>query len=366
MSIRQFQIYFDNPSVAFYGGQVVTGKLVVHIISPLQVRGIELQFRGEANVQWSENRMEADENNRQQKVSDVYSASELYFDNRYYILGGPTCSMMLQPGDHMYGFSMQLPAVLPCSFEGKYGHIRYTLKATMECIGHTNHTARVAFSVLLPLDLNHEPNVKNQVQVVEDKYLCCCCCKSGPITAVVSLPSSGYVPGQEIPMAVEVDNNSNKAVSSVICTLQKFVTFQVVRPERKSRSDTIKVAQMVLGGVEPNGSFTWNERLTVPSLPPSYLRNCNIIDVAYSLLIEVRIPGLHKNMNVTIPVVLGTIPIYSFQPGAVSPSAPAAIQEFDPPSYEECAFRSSDFRETDDNPYAQGFAPRYPTYHFPQ
>ena len=35
-------------------------------------------------------------------------------------------------------------------------------------------------------------------QVVETKTLCCLCCASGPITAVLHLDKTGFVPGNEI------------------------------------------------------------------------------------------------------------------------------------------------------------------------
>ncbi|KAI7869994.1 hypothetical protein BDF14DRAFT_1778209 [Spinellus fusiger] len=39
--------------------------------------------------------------------------------------------LTLQPGKYTYPFSFELPAVLPCSFRGKRGYIRYRLQASM-------------------------------------------------------------------------------------------------------------------------------------------------------------------------------------------------------------------------------------------
>jgi hypothetical protein len=57
------------------------------------------------------------------------------------------------------------------------------------------------------------------VKIENNKYFCCLCCKSGPLTLVTHLPARGYVPGQSIPMTVEVDNASNIIVSCVVCEL---------------------------------------------------------------------------------------------------------------------------------------------------
>lgn len=54
-----------------------------------------------------------------------------------------------------------------------------------------------------------------------EKYFCCCWCKSGPLTCVISLPCSGYVPGQIISVVTEIDNISNVEVNSVHLVLKK-------------------------------------------------------------------------------------------------------------------------------------------------
>lgn len=54
-----------------------------------------------------------------------------------------------------------------------------------------------------------------------EKYFCCCWCKSGPLTCVVSLPCTGFVPGQTIPIVGEVDNISNVEVTLVKFKLKK-------------------------------------------------------------------------------------------------------------------------------------------------
>lgn len=54
-----------------------------------------------------------------------------------------------------------------------------------------------------------------------EKYFCCCWCKSGPLTCVISLPCSGYVPGQAIPVTAELDNISNVEVLNIHFALNK-------------------------------------------------------------------------------------------------------------------------------------------------
>jgi hypothetical protein len=64
---------------------------------------------------------------------------------------------MLPAGEHSFLFSMMLPYNLPSSFEGKYGYVRYTVKATLDRPWKFNHEVKAAFTVLLHLDLNLLP-----------------------------------------------------------------------------------------------------------------------------------------------------------------------------------------------------------------
>jgi hypothetical protein len=61
--------------------------------------------------------------------------------------------------------------------------------------------------------------LQEPAKIENNKYFCCCCCKSGPLTLVTQLPASGYVPGQIIPMIIEVDNASKNPISRVVCEL---------------------------------------------------------------------------------------------------------------------------------------------------
>jgi sporulation-control protein spo0M len=73
----------------------------------------------------------------------------------YYLLAGDT--EVLPSGEHSFQFSMILPYNLPSSFEGQYGHVRYTVKATLDRPWKFDHEVKAAFTVLSHLDLNLDP-----------------------------------------------------------------------------------------------------------------------------------------------------------------------------------------------------------------
>lgn len=119
----------------------------------------------------------------------------------------------LPAGEHTYPFTCALPPQLPSSFEGEFGHIRYTIKITLDRPWKFDQDSKMAFTVISPVDLNQNPRVKEQFKLNLEKSFCCFCCKSGPLSLIVQLPVTGYVSGQTIPILAECDNASNVKVN---------------------------------------------------------------------------------------------------------------------------------------------------------
>lgn len=86
---------------------------------------------------------------------------EEYFEIKYHLLGsknGP--EIKLPAGVHTYPFTCALPPTLPSSYEGQWGHVRYTVKVTLDRPWKFDQDAKIAFTVITPLDLNQNPRIK--------------------------------------------------------------------------------------------------------------------------------------------------------------------------------------------------------------
>lgn len=242
-----------------------------------------------------------------------YSSHEQYFENKFNLLGGGSGEVELPAGDLCYPFATHLPPNLPSSFEGEHGHIRYTVKATLDRPWKFDQEAKAAFTVISPLDLNTHPTAKEPVKKEVSKHFGFCCWSSGPLTMTVSLPVGGYVPGQDIPISVDVENNSDVPIREVKCTLRKLLTFTVTSPNKSTKKDNITIGELVLGSVESHGTSNWTQVLKVPPLPPSNLNNCSIIDLDYDLKVKAKSSKWRRDLHTAIPIVLGTVPLTSYQ-----------------------------------------------------
>lgn len=63
-------------------------------------------------------------------------------------------TVCIPAGSSRYPFRIQIPFNIPCSFEHKYGHIRYTIKAIIGRPWRFDHECKAAFTVIAIYDLN--------------------------------------------------------------------------------------------------------------------------------------------------------------------------------------------------------------------
>jgi hypothetical protein len=128
------------------------------------------------------------------------------------------------------------------------------------------------------LDLNLFPLALQAGRSQDHKNLCCLCCRSGPIAALIATDRTGYVPGELIGFAAEVDNQSNREMSGSFLNLVEVVTYCTAR---KTRTEQRVVAEVRRGRIGPGCQDMWEGvRVRVPALPPTNLAgSCNIIRV---------------------------------------------------------------------------------------
>jgi len=324
---------------------------------------------------------------------------EEYFQISYYLLGGVnSAETELPAGAHTYPFTCALPPQLPSSFEGEHGHIRYTVKVTLDRPWKFDQDSKLAFTVISPLDLNKMEKARDPHKLVMEKSFWCCCCATPPLAIVVSLPVTGFVSGQAIPLLAEVDNQSSIEVEKVKFQFRKHVSFHTMAP-RMTKKVVQVLGELTIGPFLKNEQRTVRQSLDIAALPPSNLDNCGIIDLHYDLSVVCEVAGFHTNLDGLVPITIGTIPLRDYAPqpssqqqtldismmptqpvspengvgGAVGWSMPGDGQLYPnvpPPTFSETDYHAKSIKDKDDNEHTrlvnnqETFAPRYPVYQF--
>ncbi|XP_059473739.1 arrestin domain-containing protein 17-like [Neocloeon triangulifer] len=405
MGLDKFQIIFDTQPAVFYSGQTMSGRIVVFNSNEDKFRGINVKIYGESSVKWrSSLRRSSDKrdgflNNLDMLLSNKHNRSrytlhetnEVYLDHEFPIFGGEGEKLSLEPGEHSYPFTYTLPKKLPSSFEGELGFVRYTFKATVDRPWKTDCAAKVAFTVISPIDLNKDPNMASPTSVESiQKFGCCyCCCASGAVKVFVSVLTGGVVSGDTLLATVDIENTSRVALSRVTLKFIKVATYKVKRSRGKkwncSRKCEVTIVEKNLGRLESGQAHVYQrEALKIPPLPPSNLAHCNTIDLDYFVVAHISPFGAHRNFEVRVPMVVGTIPLqqnsaqyapapqnpplgWNVDPSAPPPehSMPSIYPDLPHPSFEQSAFGTTNFFDNSEKKNVFGdknFAPMYPVF----
>ncbi|XP_063367877.1 arrestin domain-containing protein 3 [Cydia amplana] len=321
MGLKEAVIYLDNQLNTYYAGQTINGRIEYVFDSPKKVRGIHVKFKGEAHTEWRESKEQQTSDGKTENTDEVHTGNEEYFQISYYLLGSNTGNEIEVPaGKQVYSFTCALPPVLPSSFEGEFGYVRYTVKVTLDRPWKFDQETKMAFTVINALDLNLNPSYREPIRMQLEKTFCCFCCASPPLSVDIQAPVSGYCPGQVIPLSVDIENKSNVQLHLVKLFLRKVVTYRATSPSTATKKCK-EVVLTVQEGPAPAGSTKhWDMRLEIPPIPPSNLVNCSIIDLDYDLKVECVVSGLHTNLKDRKYVTVGTVPLT----GGPHPSAPPA------------------------------------------
>lgn len=360
--LKAFDIVLDGYRSVYHPGQAVRGKCVLELKGDMRLKAVRVFMRGLAKVHWTESRSTG---NRLGAYTEHYNAEMEYFFQGQTLFGSETGDGrdVLTEGHHEFNFTFLLPSTgVTTSFEGKYGSIRYWLKAEVEKPWSFNHKTKKAFTVISPIDINRNEYL-TAVESSVEKTLCCWCCTSGPISLYARTDRKGYCPGESIAITADFENLSGRTVVPH-ATLHQTQTFLA---GGKSRSRHCKFTTVTGVALQPGRSANWDAQLLkIPAVSPS-ITNCCLIHVEYTVRITLQIPGAY-NLFVDLPIVIGTVPLRSRPPhyrtlGLPSqpqihfyPAAPPyseadtddALPVEPPPTYAECIEGSVDIGDDED------------------
>uniref|UniRef100_A0A1A9VGU6 Arrestin_C domain-containing protein n=1 Tax=Glossina austeni TaxID=7395 RepID=A0A1A9VGU6_GLOAU len=329
------------------------------------ISGITIRFLGEAITQWSTTRLATNSTRRREHATVVYRGHEKYFQIQYYLLGGKN---------------------------GEFGHVRYTIKVSLDRPWKFDQDMKMAFTVIAPGNLNSNACVKEPFKLELEKTFCCFCCRSGPLSVVTTVPVTGYVSGQVIPIMCECEIANNVSITKVKFALRKRVTFRAQLPRAGAKKSEITIAKIAVGPIRPNESRTFTQQLEIPPLPPTNLMHCGIITLSYDLQVECTIPlaslkppPLYTDMPIKVTtqqrenLSIGLTQAVNVTSSSYAPGGALGWHAADcvgvqihsnipPPKFLESEFKATKIIGHDDSEHIKvigdAFAPRYPTFQF--
>nr|CAB3223182.1 arrestin domain-containing protein 3-like [Phallusia mammillata] len=363
MGKARIHVETNDNRVIFTPGEFVSGNLVIDANESLDFKKIEMKFKGQAYVHWSERR-----GSGKRRRTVHYSARETYFKQAVVVAdsGGNT---KLPQGRNVYPFQFQLPNDLPSSIEVSGGYVRYIIKGKIDRSGFFNDIkTMMLFTVLDCIDLNQNANTLTPSSGSDEKQLCCWCCSSGPIEGTIATDRSAYVPGEFITISGSIENHSSTDLTGCQYSIFQQVT---QRATRKTRSFPVEIVTNNGPGCKRHSSAQIsNQRIQIPALPPSPLRFCNIIDIRYYVQLCVETPTCHINLRIPAPIGIGTVPLQMAgrmpQPSAPPMSTEDHAAEYaPPPSYSAATAVNIETKATYEGT-ATTFAPQYNYYDWSQ
>ncbi|XP_051165262.1 arrestin domain-containing protein 17-like isoform X4 [Leptopilina boulardi] len=292
---------------------------------------------------------------------------EKYFSSKFYIAGGVSGEMELHTGEHTFPFEYVLPPKLPTSYELKLvnteGHIRYIIKAIIDRPWKFDNETEAPFTVISKYDLNADPTASEQVCVEETKKFGIFS-NSPPLSVTLSLPFRGYVPGQIIPITVNVNNLSGVEVNDIKLKLEMYARYLQVENPYRSLKKNVNITIIETKRTKNNEAvFSFNHEFRIPPIPPSNIGyTCSIISIEYAIELEAEVDRMFsRNLKISTPIVIGTVPLANYL-SFVNPSLLTIT-----PVYEKSMFVVENLWEEDDSKHVMNkikYAPKYLFYNF--
>ena len=283
----------------YHPGETISGAIEFTLTESKRYSGIKVDFLGSAHVKWSSGKTH-------------YVGNEKYVQSSI-MLWSPRESSdgSIGPGSFSFPFRFIIPPHVPSSFGTPgitifdTGYISYKIEGRV-------YTGAMRFDhkASAPIFITRLTGISGANQVapvreVKRKQVGCLCCAAGDVEFVAKLPHTGYcvTNGDVIPLTVDVQNNSTRAIKMKARIFQRVSMF-VRGYENVSRK---MVAEISSKPIQPGDSYVWSPaNWNVPAVPPTLLA-CRILRVDYILEVSAVIPNA-LDLSCDISLLLGNVP----------------------------------------------------------
>ncbi|XP_049440715.1 thioredoxin-interacting protein-like [Epinephelus fuscoguttatus] len=296
-----FQLVFSDPGRSFYSsGDKLSGSVQLKAALPSRVTGLRVTAAGCARVDYRGGKKHK---SRSQEVEYLKYEEELRLEEK--LTRDSDGYFLLQPDQtYSFQFGFELPAAghLVSSYKGKFGYVRYYVRAVLDRSPQGALQCEREFEVEEPLDVNR-PELLAPAAASKQKKVTCMFIPDGQVSISAQIDRKGFCEGEEISINAKFENTTSRIVVPKAAIIAKH-SYLANRRTKESRQKLSAVrGNHIISGM----CDIWQGKtIRVPKLRPTLL-GCDIIKVDYALMIYLHIPGSEK-LILELPLVIGTIP----------------------------------------------------------
>lgn len=297
-TLRLFRLQLSDSARSFYSsGDKVSGSVQLEAAQPCRLSGLRVSAAGCARVEHRGKKRQSREVEYLRFEEELRLEEELSRD--------PDDCFLLPPGktfSFQFGFELPPPGRLVSSYKGKLGSVRYYVRAELQRPSQPALQCEREFEVEEPLDVN-QADLLAPAAASKQKKVTCMFIPDGQVSISAQIDRKGFCEGEDISINAKFENTCSRIVVPKAAIIAKH---------SYAMDGRTKVLRQKLSAVRGNHIISgmcdmWQGKtIRVPRLRPTLL-GCDIIQVDYTLVIYLHIPGSEK-LVVELPLVIGTVP----------------------------------------------------------
>ena len=233
-----FHIHLVNDKPFWHPGDWLEGVVTLAMRETRSVTGVRLKLKGREHTHWSEG---SGKNQRtyDSKLISIHTILTLWGFPR-----GSSHKQEFPAGLYVWPFRIALPAVeMPASLEADGGNVRYKLIAYVDIPFAPDIVFKQLFQVIPILPLDSRPDLFTPRALEEHKAMTnCCCFSNGSIDVSASCSVLGFLPGDVLPIGVQVMNNSGADISALRVKIEEHVELYAGGNHRHREAEVAAVA----------------------------------------------------------------------------------------------------------------------------
>lgn len=212
-------------------------------------------------------------------------------------------------GSYRYFFEFQLNHGLPQSISNtNTSELKYFCEAILDISWSLKKTARQDFIVKRLDNLNWFPILSQPVTRTDENNVFMRNLSSEPIRLTATISKSGFALNELISIKVKIDNKSQSEVLSIRYILEEWK--QAFYKGRVIQTKIKELLQEYENGIGPYQFTEREHNLKIPNfISISDLIFSRSLKVKHFVRVMAKMSGLHQNLSVLLPIVIGSVPL---------------------------------------------------------